>query len=195
MKRYFSVFVCMILCLSICACSPKNDSTATRTNGYSQQTVNDVLNEKMAEEDGANIPAVTPSPSPEAIQPEENKSVLEAEREAMTHDGIDVDLTMLSSSMIYAEVYNMMTVPDDYVGKTVRMQGIYDTVYDDNTKQQYYFCIVQDATACCAQGIEFVLEDGSAYPEPGENVTVTGRFETYMEGENMYCTLRDAKIM
>ena len=193
MKRYISIFACIILSMFVFSCSAKNDQALARTNGNLQPSVDDVLNEKMAEEDGKSIP--DPTPSPDASKSEETGSVLEAEREAMTHDGIDVDLTVLSSSMVYAEVYNMMTVPSQYVGKIIKMQGIYDTMYDDSTDKQYYFCIIQDATACCAQGIEFVLEDESTYPDPQETVTVIGRFETYMEGENMYCTLKDAKIM
>lgn len=193
MKRYINVLICIVFSLFICSCAASDESAAARTSGYSQSTVDDVLNEKMAEEDSESIPE--PTPSPEANKSEETVSVLEAEREAMTHDGIDVDLTVLSSSMVYAEVYNMMTVPSQYVGKIIKMQGIYDTMYDDSTDKQYYFCIIKDATACCAQGIEFVLEDESAYPDPQDTVTVIGRFETYMEGENMYCTLKDAKIM
>ena len=193
MKRYISIFACIIFSMFVFSCSAKNDQALARTNGNLQPSVDDVLNEKMAEEDGKSIP--DPTPSPDASKSEETVSVLEAEREAMTHDGIDVDLTVLSSSMVYAEVYNMMTVPSQYVGKIIKMQGIYDTMYDDSTDKQYYFCIIQDATACCAQGIEFVLEDESTYPDPQETVTVIGRFETYMEGENMYCTLKDAKIM
>ena len=36
-----------------------------------------------------------------------------------------VDLTALSSTMVYAEVFAMMSSPEDYVGKTVKMQGIF----------------------------------------------------------------------
>ena len=36
---------------------------------------------------------------------------------------IDVDLTKLSSSMVYSEVYNMMNEPEPYEGKMVKMQG------------------------------------------------------------------------
>ena len=42
------------------------------------------------------------------------------------------------------------------------------------------------AAACCAQGIEFILTDDYA--------TVIGSFDTYYEGEYLYCTLRDAVI-
>ena len=38
-------------------------------------------------------------------------------------ESIDVDLTKLSSTMVYSEVYAMMTAPGDYIGKQVKMNG------------------------------------------------------------------------
>lgn len=32
-------------------------------------------------------------------------------------DKVDVDLTVLSSTMVYAEVYDMVNTPDNYLGK------------------------------------------------------------------------------
>ena len=62
----------------------------------------------------------------------------------------------------------------------------------------YPACIIQDATACCSQGLEFILEGNPAYPEGypevGTEVTVLGTFETYLEDGNMYCRLQNAKI-
>ena len=62
---------------------------------------------------------------------------------------------------------------------------------------KYYFtCIVQDATACCAQGIEFIMTDDykypDDYPEDGSEITVVGTFDTYEENGNTYATLRNA---
>ena len=100
--------------------------------------------------------------------------------------------------MDYSEVYNIMVNPGAYVGKTIRMGGEYYIYTDDTTANKYFYCVIQDATACCAQGIEFILTDDykfpDDYPEEGTNVTVVGRFDTYMEGEYLYCTLRDAVL-
>ena len=54
--------------------------------------------------------------------------------------------------------------------------------------------VIADATACCAQGLEFVWDDGThafpdEYPEPGTEVEVTGTFETYDENGVTYCHL------
>lgn len=113
--------------------------------------------------------------------------------------GIDVDLTVLSSTMIYSEVYNMMAVPDDYIGKTIKMEGAYSFFEDETTGKQYYACIIQDATACCAQGIEFVPTEDFRYPEDfpeeGEDVTVVGTFSLYEENGFQYATLLDAEML
>lgn len=80
---------------------------------------------------------------------------------------VDVDLTVLSATMVYSEVYNMMVTPEDYIGKTVKMSGLCGTFHDDVQNKTFYACIAQDATACCAQGIEFELTGDAKYPEEG----------------------------
>lgn len=115
-----------------------------------------------------------------------------------------VDLTALSSTMVYAEVYNMMLKPEDYIGKTVKMRGqfsIYQAVLEDGTPSEdeiYYACVIADATACCEQGIEFLWGGEHRYPEDypelGSDITVTGEFQTYEEDGLMYCQLVEADL-
>ncbi len=108
-----------------------------------------------------------------------------------TPASIDVDLTSLSSTMVYSEVYNMMTKPETYVGKIIKMKGPLSILNASDTGLTYYSIIISDATACCQQGMEFVWEghDAADYPPQGTEVTVTGEFQTYYEGETMYCHL------
>ena len=92
----------------------------------------------------------------------------------------------------------MMYYPENYVGKTVKMNGVYAVYHDESTDKYYHACIISDATACCSQGIEFELTENYTYPddypEEGGQICVTGTFDTYQEGEYTYCTLRDAEI-
>jgi len=112
---------------------------------------------------------------------------------------VDVDLTILSATMVYSEVYNIMLYPNEYVGKTIKMRGLYSVYYDESVDKYYHACIISDATACCAQGIEFELKDEGQYPDENamgiEEICVIGRFDTYQEDECTYCTLRDAVIV
>ena len=94
---------------------------------------------------------------------------------------VDVDLTTLSSTMVYAEVFNMMMSPDDYIGKTIRMTGIFSVCQDPKTKQVYCGVIVEDATACCAQGFDLVMPEERSYPQdypdPESEITVVGTLQ------------------
>ena len=115
-------------------------------------------------------------------------------------DGIDIDITVLSSTMVYSTVYCMVYDPLSYIGMTVKMNGSFSYVHDDYTGNDYFACVIQDATACCSQGIEFILADADErtypddYPSLGDEITVTGVFDTYSENGFTYCVLRDAEL-
>ncbi len=118
------------------------------------------------------------------------------ETAAKAAQNIDVDLTQMSSTMIYSEVQNMMLKPADYVGKTVKMQGAFSV--SEIGENRYFACIIKDATACCAQGIEFQWSGDHSYPadypKDGSDITVTGEFTTYNEGQQQYCRLKNAEL-
>lgn len=106
----------------------------------------------------------------------------------------DLDLVQSSPTVIYAEVYHMMNEPADYVGKLIRMEGVCAAyAYPDHT---VYGCIIADATACCKQGMEFVLSEDrpELYPASGAEIVVSGRFNTYQAGEYTFCRLEDCRI-
>ncbi len=156
--------------------------------------VADVISEQIY---GADSGGSTANPKPETKiwmgTPEKT--------EPQNADDVDYDLTVMSSDMVYATVYQMMTDPGIYIGKTFRMDGLYQASYYEPTKQYYHACVIQDATACCAQGMEFVWGDGShvypdEYPEINTRVTVQGTFEAYSEAgdSNLYCRLKDATL-
>ena len=121
-----------------------------------------------------------------------------------TGESTFVDLTALSSTMVYAEVFAMMSSPEDYVGKTLKMQGIFSkgqlyaagSLNDGGT---VFACVIQDATACCAQGIPFELAGDHTYPqdypELGDTITVVGTFEIHQQEGMEFCRLRDAELV
>lgn len=110
---------------------------------------------------------------------------------------IDIDLTKYSSTMVYAEVNNMMNYPDEYLGKLIRIKGDFE-VYEGQGRN-YYACIIKDAMACCEEGIEFVLRGQHNYPDDypktGQGIIVTGVFDTYYEGDRRYCQLIDSSLV
>ena len=118
---------------------------------------------------------------------------------------VDIDLTALSGIMVYSEVNSMISFPDNYIGKTVKMQGQFNIyqVTDENgafiPDKMFFACMIADATACCAQGLEFALAGEPVYPdeypELGAEITVVGTFEWYEEDGCRYYRLGNASFV
>ncbi len=112
---------------------------------------------------------------------------------------VDLDLSRLSGTVVYSLVYNMTEEPEAYIGKVIKMSGFYDFFEDDISGVVYHACIIPDATACCAQGIEFIWSGEHQwpddYPEAGTDIIVTGRLESYDEGEYRYLHLVDSEVL
>ena len=175
MKKGTRIFLIMILTVMAAGCIK---------GGTAQIESNDTNKEQASAE----------TVLPDAIN--ENK---EESSDIDSSDDIDVDLTAISGILVYSEVYNMMASPENYIGKKIKMEGIYAIYFDDTYSTRYDACIVQDATACCATGIEFDLPDElkfpDDYPEEGDIITVEGIFDTYDEGSYTYCILRNASLL
>lgn len=107
---------------------------------------------------------------------------------------IDLDLTKMSSTMVYGQVFNMISRPQDFEGKIVRIEGEASSFLNNKDGKMYYACIIRDALACCAQGMEFRLRDGFVYPEDGERVVICGAFNSYEENGQIYCQLIGARL-
>lgn len=178
-KLFYLLFIAaLIVLLSACGNNepPQNTQKPTTSSGNTQNST--TINEPQ-----------TPSSQPQ---------ISDAPSKQQPSNNLDVDLTKLSSTMVYSEVYNMMYTPDDYVGKTIKMKGQFAYYEDPDTKAQYFACIIADATACCSQGLEFILTGEHTYPndypEIGSEITVTGTFELYTENGFQYCRLKDATM-
>ena len=220
MLRILSVSMCLVMLYSISGCAdPSAVSAQDKKAVTSSSTVTDILDEKTATGDSleaaddssetsdaadvgvsdvATENSLITGDDYEPSDVESSETVNESSASSNT-DGIDVDLTVLSATAVYGEVYDMMYFPENYVGKSIRMTGIYSDYLDETTGKHYHACIIMDATACCSQGIEFILTDDYKYPDDypkdADNITVEGIFDIYEENGAKYCTLRDARLM
>ena len=180
MKRIFCLLLAACMAVSLCACGKDVGNNTLSSN----------------EETSASaeiIPTPNEQETPEGSEPSQPSA-----------GKVDVDLTVLSSTMVYSEVYNMLYFyPEDYYGKTVKANGIfviYQMVVDGVTQPDpvAYACIIADATACCAEGMEFVLEGDYTYPddypELGAEITVIGEFQSYEENGMTWYHLVNARL-
>lgn len=191
MKRIFYLLLAACMTLSLCACGKDSEKDAG----------NDTLSSNVE------VSAPTESiPAPnEQETPDEQQTPEEPEQTQTSADGVDVDLTVLSSTMVYSEVYNMLyNDPAHYLGKTVKARGefsIYQLVTDGVLQPDpvSYACIISDAAACCAEGMEFVLKGDLTYPddypELGAEITVIGEFQPYEENGVTWYHLVNAKMV
>ena len=190
MKRIFCLLLAACMTLSLCACGKDSEKDAGNDASSS--------NEKSS----ASAESI-PAPN-EQETPDEQQTPEEPEQTQTSADGVDVDLTVLSSTMVYSEVYNMLyNDPAHYLGKTVKARGtfsIYQLVTDGVLQPDpvAYACIIADATACCAEGMEFVPEGDLTYPEDypelGAEITVIGEFQSYEENGMTWYHLVNARL-
>ena len=188
-KRGILLLMCLVV---IAGCGNRQHSTGKGVS--SQNTVDKVIDSQIAEKSGDTEPT-------NAEETEETLSDTSTESLKKEDGTVDYDLTQMNSDMVYATVYQMMVDPEQYEGKTFRINGNFYATYYEPTEKYYFYCIIQDATACCAQGLEFVWDDGQhhypdEYPADNAMVTVEGTFETYREegDNNLYCRLADASL-
>ena len=193
MKAKKILTVLLISLMLVTLLSGCGDDSSERSNSGSQSpTVSDVLEEGMAEADGEDTQERQSGLTKGAPEPEE----IGDDVALSNTEGIDIDLTQLSSTMVYSEVFNIVSDPESFIGKVIKMEGMFTMYHDEATDKYYYGCIIQDATACCSQGLEFVPLNATVYPDdfPEEmsTITVTGTFSIYEEGGYKYMTLKDA---
>ncbi len=116
-------------------------------------------------------------------EPEQALNVNEIEGE----NGVDIDITQMTETMVYSQVFDMVMNAQDYQGKVIKMKGLYNPLYFEPTDTTYHLMVITDATGCCPQGVEFVItSEGQQYPEINTEIQVTGVFEIYQEGEQYY---------
>ena len=179
MKRIKILIVVGIMAAGLVACG-------SQTAGSPSQSA--AINESEVPEETVTVDDLTSS----------EESVAD-KNETLADPSVDIDLTALSSTLIYSEVFNMMMEPLEYVGKTVKMDGVCSIYEDENTGNIYYACIVQDATQCCSQGLEFVLDEDQYqkedYPKAGDEIIIKGTFDTYEENGNQYLTMRNSQLL
>ena len=110
---------------------------------------------------------------------------------------VDVDLVRMSSTVAYAQANEMLENPEEYEGKTVRLEGLFYAYDESVLGESYYACAVSDATSCCTVEIEFTFpeeEEPEDLPEEEEEIEVVGTFEVFQRGDYTFCRLKDAKV-
>lgn len=198
--------IVLLMAAAVCLTGCGQETGSNKAVGDMQSNVDKVMEEQMENAKRTTQDAIQNDVDVDkAIEKAQDGALKNGKQENDDKSGqssdVDYDLTVMSSDMVYSTVYQMMTDPETYVGKTVRMNGAYVVNYWESTDTYYHCVLIKDAQACCQQGIEFVWGDGNHiypddYPEESAEVLVTGTFETYKEDgdTNLYCRLENATL-
>lgn len=187
MKKILACIICLTLAFGVTACGKASDKDS---NGDTK-IISDAKNKQENSKSNTKKEVSKKEVAGDAGKGKSSKS-----KSKTKGNKIDVDLNNLNANVVYSQVFLMMTEPDKFIGKRIRMSGQFN-VYaaqegNPSGVTEYYAIIIADAQACCQQGIEFVwpghtYPDG--FPEVKSNASVTGIFEVYEENGKKYCRL------
>ena len=104
MKKLLCVLLIALTLVPLAACGGEKDKVTAAADSADNQAPEASASQKQPSEKKS-------EPKPAASEPTQSTDV------------VDADLTRLSSTMVYSEVYNMMYTPGDYIGKTIKMTG------------------------------------------------------------------------
>ena len=187
MKKFLACIICLTLAFGVTACGKASDKDS---NGDTK-IISDAKNKQENSKSNTKKEVSKKEVAGDAGKGKSSKS-----KSKTSSNKIDIDLNNLNANVVYSQVFLMMTEPDKFIGKRIRMSGQFN-VYaaqegNPSGVTEYYAIIIADAQACCQQGIEFVwpghtYPDG--FPEVKSNASVTGIFEVYEENGKKYCRL------
>ena len=187
MKKILACIICLTLAFGVTACGKASDKDS---NGDTK-IISDAKNKQENSKSDTKKEV-----SKKEVADDAGKGKSSKTKSKTKGNKIDVDLNNLNANVVYSQVYLMMTEPDKFIGKRIRMSGQFN-VYaaqegNPSGVTEYYAIIIADAQACCQQGIEFVWPGHTypeGFPEVKSNASVTGIFEVYEENGKKYCRL------
>lgn len=102
---------------------------------------------------------------------------------------IDHDLSTMNANMIFAEIFNLVLMPEMYIGQTFCMKGNFSVYVNKTSGEKYFSIIIPDATQCCQQGIDIICLGDKNYPENfpkiGSEILIKGTFNSITTNEGL----------
>ena len=116
----------------------------------------------------------------------------------MEEEAFAVDLSNMSDLMIYGMMFDVVSKPQDYEGKRMRLVGVYSPFKNPDTGEMEHTLIFYDITYCCEVELRVYMKDEYQYPKDfprdGEKMTVTGTLRVEGEGKKAVCWLEDGAM-
>lgn len=192
MKKILACIICLTLAFGVTACGKASDKDS---NGDTK-IISDAKNKQENSKSDTKKEVSKKEVNKKEVAGDAGKGKSSKSKSKTNSNKIDVDLNNLNANVVYSQVFLMMTEPDKFIGKRIRMSGQFNVYAAEEGNPsgvtEYYAIIIADAQACCQQGIEFVWPGHTypeGFPEVKSNASVTGIFEVYEENGKKYCRL------
>ncbi len=180
MKKLIALLMAGILVFALCACGGQNqpepaDTTAPPSGNVDVINTTDPGTTISVPETGADI-------TTSSLAVSENVEQEAALAAKLADYKVDIDLEGLNKNMITAQMTAITQDPSSYLGKTIRVTGVYDQTYYEPTDQYYNYVLGYDETGCCAAwGIEFYGDPVPDKIDAYTPISMVGTISTYDE--------------
>ena len=127
----------------------------------------------------ATTPSASPSPEPVASIPEIDES----------------QITEITEKMFIEQVNDVYLNPDDYLGKPLKLEGVFESFYLEDTDETLRY-VRRLGPGCCGNDgfVGFEVVYGGEYPNKNDWVELIGIFEEYEENDMQYFRIRAASL-
>lgn len=111
---------------------------------------------------------------------------VEKDYSALDDIEVDEDISILPTSLAYAQTTRMMFDMEPYEGLTVKIKGMYYHEVIEELDIDRKTIMLMDETSCCQGYFEIELPDGADYPENGQQMMIIGKYTVVQSGEYSY---------
>ena len=188
MKKSLIVIVFLSVLISITACSNTTDkNTQNIDNNEFNNNSETVYPDEKLNDDNSEL-EMHANPTIEEIEEllsEENKE----ERLINADSEVDFDLTVMSPTMVFAQIFDLMYNADNYLEKTFKINGNHQIFPHIETGEDISVIIIYDALGCCPQGIELRFPESIEVPENLSDIIIKGELKVEFIGEYRYLYL------
>lgn len=109
--------------------------------------------------------------------------------------GDDGDIIEIKEKMFIAQTNDIYVNPQDYLGKTLKYEGIFDPYVDEGTGETYYF-VIRYGPGCCGYDANagFEISWSGEYPKKNDWVEVVGVLEEFEDNGDKFLRLNVSSL-
>lgn len=180
MKKLIAILLAGLLLFSLCACGGQSQPAPADTTAPQSDNVDQISTTSPGT--SISVPETSVDITTSSLAVSENVEQQEAAAAKLADYKVDIDLEGLNKNMITAQMTAISQDPSSYLGKTIRVTGVYDQSYYEPTDKYYNYVLGYDETGCCAAwGIEFYGDEVPENIDPWTSISMVGTISTYDE--------------